>query len=94
MQKDKYIPLHEALDVIDNWLSRKHNYFWDKPVEYLIEELINKSIDGKIKYHDAVKIVQDCKTSKMPGHANRGLEYFKQIWKKMYVTTSEDNIQN
>jgi hypothetical protein len=76
----KTLPTSEVIRIIDEWVERGNLYYWNMSPEELKNEI---PINGIISYGEFSKIIAGAKTSKMIGCANRGLEYFKQEFKRL-----------
>ena len=78
----------EAVQIINEWLDKGHTYYWERNPDALKADVIlNNSRKGKenideISLLDFANLLDGCRTSKMPGNANRGLEYMKQEFKR------------
>ncbi len=79
----RLIPIEKAMSILDEWLGRKHSFYWNKSPEWLVVELFNRSYDGHISVYNAHMLIQEVKTIKMPATANKGLDYILEEWKKI-----------
>lgn len=73
----------DAIQIIDEWLSRGRSYYWSKTPSEVKAQLALSEKDGWIDYHLAVRILKSAETSKMHGYANRGVEYIRSEWSKI-----------
>jgi hypothetical protein len=91
MQNRQEIYVFDAIRVIHEWVAKGRPYFWAASPEWVIGTLKAhaKNTNNKmIDYHEAVKILQRAETTKMPGHANAGMEWIKTEWRKFKCQTS------
>jgi hypothetical protein len=86
---NKQVSVSSAIAIIDEWLTRGHHYYWDGTPEELKERI--KAAGETIAYHRLIEAVDSVETHKMPGHANKGLGYFKQEFKKLANGNSSNN---
>lgn len=77
---------------VREWLARGHSYMWAMEPSELISDLQRHSDNGEISFYRAFQVIENAKTSKMRGDANRGLDYFKHEWKKL--ATSNLRLEN
>jgi hypothetical protein len=81
------IYIYDAIDVINEWKAKLKPYYWEETPNFVIGRMLQNCERNNYKfinYHEAVKILQEAETTKMTSHANGGMEWIKQEWKKLY----------
>jgi len=88
MQVQKRIPVDKAIEVVTNYLdiNPEADKCSAKPSIWIINELILRcEEDGTITYNKASAMLDEARTSKCFGGANKNINYYRQYWKKLYL---------
>ena len=89
-QVEKMINLNVALDIYDKVIEKiDYPNCWDKSYLEVRHEIVNAASNSIISYHKISAILEEAKTSKMHGLANRGIENIKQQLRKSYLNKEE-----
>ena len=85
-QQEKLIPAEPAIAVITDWWEKDPTFHWDKSPAWVILKILEfVDEDMNISYNKASAILGEAETSKMDGHANKGMRHIKDQWKKLYL---------
>ena len=73
------VGLESVLKIIDKWLGEGHSFYWAITPEVLVQRIIMAAnhADFTIEIEALNEILVSAETSKMPGPANNGLEWFR-----------------
>jgi hypothetical protein len=79
----------ELINDINEWLGKKPFFMWGVEPETLKGWILENPWRTLPELH---KLLEDATTTKMPGHANHGLGYFKQIWRSRAKEVLDANL--
>lgn len=87
-----FINAQAAVEIIDLWLAREPFYLWGLSPEFVKQRILDLANErGEIPYLRASGLLVAAETYKMPSCANRGMQFIRQEWQKIYLPLVDQN---